>query len=177
MARHLLRTVAAVGSLVGIAAAVRALLERRDGDAPAASPGAAPLGASAAASSPATAAPEGADTGQVPAAATDRVEASGPAPPATTGASASPEPRRRTGSVADRGRVQSYAVDLERLRGHGEFEPVMEYLTYIQSQRGDDSHLLFVRNDDIDRLAELEGDTADRFLERLDHLGVVISNN
>lgn len=85
---------------------------------------------------------------------------------------------RRQGSPDDRGRVQTYGIDIERLRGAAdEFEPAVEYLTYIQSRRGDDSHLLFVRHEDLDAIAALEGADPESFLRRLQRLGVVISNN
>lgn len=84
---------------------------------------------------------------------------------------------QRTGSIADRGKG-GLAIDVERLRStEGDFEPAVEYLTYIQSRRGVEEHLLFVRQDDIDAIAALEGQETDAFLERLQHLGVVISNN
>lgn len=86
-------------------------------------------------------------------------------------------PTERTGSPAARGRVDSYGLDLDALRHARGFEPVVEYLTYIQSQRGDESHLLFVRYDDLDVLARREGQPVTTFLERLDQLGVVVSNN
>ncbi|MDX1657539.1 MAG: hypothetical protein R3343_01850 [Nitriliruptorales bacterium] len=86
-------------------------------------------------------------------------------------------PAERTGSPADRGHRVSYALDMERLRGAQGFEPVVEYLTYVQSQRGEESHLLFVRHDDLDALAEQEGEPVTAFLQRLDQLGVVVSNN
>ena len=83
----------------------------------------------------------------------------------------------RTGTATDRGDRVSYGLDVEALRGAQGFEPVVEYLTYIQSQRGDGSHLLFVRYDDLDVLARREGQEVSNFLERLDQLGVVVSNN
>ncbi|MFN2555750.1 MAG: hypothetical protein ABR592_02575 [Nitriliruptorales bacterium] len=85
--------------------------------------------------------------------------------------------RRRRGSPEDRGRVRSYAIDVERLRQTEAFEPAVEYLTYIQSRRGQSSHLLFVRHEDLDTIAALEGEQVETFLERLQHLGVVISKN
>jgi hypothetical protein len=88
--------------------------------------------------------------------------------------------RARRGTPADRGRVDTVALDLERLRtsGDSDLEPVVEYLTYIQSQRGEDTgHLTFVRYDDLDAMADREGVDTPAFLERLDQLGVVVSNN
>ncbi len=73
--------------------------------------------------------------------------------------------------------MRSYAIDIERLRQTETFEPAVEYLTYIQSRRGESSHLLFVRHEDLDVIATLEGERLETFLERLQHLGVVISKN
>lgn len=73
--------------------------------------------------------------------------------------------------------MPSYAIDVERLRQTESFEPAVEYLTYIQSRRGESSHLLFVRHEDLDAIAALEGERLETFLERLQHLGVVISKN
>lgn len=83
----------------------------------------------------------------------------------------------RDGTPEDRGRGGVYRFDVERLRASGELDPVVQYLTYIQSRRGESSHLLFVRYEDIDAMAGLEGQPLDDFLGRLDQLGVVVSNN
>lgn len=83
----------------------------------------------------------------------------------------------RGGEPSDRGRVQAIGVDLPRLRQHGEFTPVVEYLTAIQSMRGDGDSLMFVRGADLDALAEKDGRPVPEFLDRLDQLGVVVSNN
>lgn len=83
----------------------------------------------------------------------------------------------RRGTPDDRGRMPAYALDVERIRSRDGMEPVVQYLTFIQSQRGDDSSLLFVRYEDIDAMAALEGTETGDFLERLDQLGVVVSNN
>lgn len=85
--------------------------------------------------------------------------------------------RRREGSPDDRGKTGAVAIDVQELRNNDGFEPAVEYLTYIQSRRGTDEHLLFVRNEDLDAIAALEGEDADAFLQRLQHLGVVISTN
>lgn len=87
------------------------------------------------------------------------------------------EQARRTGSPADRGRVPVLGIDVERLRDIDGFEPAVEYLTYIQTRRGTSEHLLFVRNEDLDAIAALEGDDLKSFLDRLQHLGVVVSPN
>ena len=78
---------------------------------------------------------------------------------------------------SDRGRTAAIGVDLPRLRDHGGFTPVVEYLTAIQSMRGDSSSLLFVRGDDLDAMAEHDGRPVPEFIERLDQLGVVVSTN
>jgi hypothetical protein len=83
----------------------------------------------------------------------------------------------RQGTPDDRGRASSFGLDLERLRDTSGFEPVVQYLTYIQEQRGDASHLLFVRYDDLDAMASIDGRPTPTFLERLEQLGVVVSNN
>ena len=83
----------------------------------------------------------------------------------------------RGGAPDDRGRVEAIGVDLSLLREHGEFSPVVEYLTAIQSMRGDGSSLLFVRGADLDAMAEQDGSPVPEFLDRLDQLGVVVSNN
>ena len=86
-------------------------------------------------------------------------------------------PRDRLGHPNDRGHAHTYGLDVERLRDENGFEPVVQYLTYIQSQRDDGSHLLFVRYDDLDAMASIDGQPTPTFLERLDQLGVVVSNN
>ena len=83
----------------------------------------------------------------------------------------------RSGQPGDRGSVEAIGVDLSQLREHGEFRPVVEYLTAIQDMRGDGSSLLFVRGADIDAMAERDGRPVPDFLDRLDQLGVVVSSN
>jgi len=85
--------------------------------------------------------------------------------------------KRRESGEAARGRSRAVGLDMVNLRRLGETEPIVQYLTYIQSRRGDDSSLLFIRYDDIDAMAELDGQPTETFLERLDQLGVVVSNN
>lgn len=94
-----------------------------------------------------------------------------------SGVVASDREERRRGTPHDRGRMPAYALDVERIRTREGMEPVVQYLTFIQSQRGDDSTLLFVRYEDIDAMAAIEGTETGDFLERLDQLGVVVSNN
>lgn len=88
-----------------------------------------------------------------------------------------PEERRRTGTPADRGKAASYGLKLDLLRNQEGLEPVVQYLTFIQRRRGDESHLLFVRYDDLDAMAAIDGQDVSSFLQRLDQLGVVVSNN
>lgn len=88
-----------------------------------------------------------------------------------------PSSAGRSGDAEDRGRTAAIGVDLPRLKEHGEFTPVVEYLTAIQSLRGDSSSLMFVRGADLDELAERNGRPVPEFLDRLDQLGVVVSNN
>lgn len=82
----------------------------------------------------------------------------------------------RTGSPSDRGVGRTIAMDLERARAH-HVEPAVEFLTYVQSRRGEGSHLMFVRMDDLDAMAESVDERVDDFLDRLDQLGVVVSHN
>lgn len=88
-----------------------------------------------------------------------------------------PSSAGRDGDPSDRGRRAAIGVDLPRLKEHGEFTPVVEYLTAIQSMRGDGSSLMFVRGADLDEMAERNGRPVPEFLDRLDQLGVVVSNN
>ena len=85
-------------------------------------------------------------------------------------------PQERDGSEADRGSTEAVRLDLSRAQESG-LRPVVEFLTFLQQTRGDSSHLLFVRYDDLDDLAEAEGVSAAEFLNRLDQLGVVVSTN
>lgn len=92
-------------------------------------------------------------------------------------AASHPRRRYRDRSESDEARVEAIRVDLSRLKEHGDFKPVVEYLTAIQTMRGDGSSLMFVRGDDLDRMAERNGNPVPEFLERLDQLGVVVSSN
>ena len=101
-------------------------------------------------------------------------EATPPAPSDVT----PPVPVRtsRAGRATERGRGGTVTMDLERARVQ-HVEPVVEFLTYVQQRRGDRSHLLFVRTDDLDAMAEASDEPLESFLSRLDQLGVVISHN
>ena len=101
-------------------------------------------------------------------------EATPPAPSDVT----PPVPVRtvRAGRATERGRGGAVQMDLDRARAQ-HVEPVVEFLTYVQQRRGDRSHLLFVRTDDLDAMAEASDEPVASFLSRLDQLGVVISHN
>jgi hypothetical protein len=72
-----------------------------------------------------------------------------------------------------------FGLDLERLRllKPDSYKPLVEYLTYIQVQRGSDESLIFVRGNDIDRLAELSGESKGEVLDHFQKLGVLLSMN
>ena len=82
----------------------------------------------------------------------------------------------RAAAAGARGQDAAVQLDLDRALA-GRVEPVVEFLTFVQEQRGDTSHLLFVRYDDLDALAAAEGQQVAEFLSRLDQLGVVVSTN
>ncbi len=83
----------------------------------------------------------------------------------------------RVGDAGERGRRDAIGVDLTGLVQRDDFRPVVEYLTAIQTMRGDGGSLLFVRGDDLDAMAEQDGSPVPEFLDRLDQLGVVVSSN
>lgn len=70
-------------------------------------------------------------------------------------------------------------LDLERLRQLGEanYHPLVEYLEYIQLQRGETETLVFVRQRDIEKLAVLAGEAREDFVKRFSRLGIVLSMN
>lgn len=84
---------------------------------------------------------------------------------------------QRKGDPRERGRRAAIGVDLSQLVQRDDFRPVVEYLTAIQTMRGDGGSLLFVRGDDLDAMAEQDGSPVPEFLDRLDQLGVVVSSN
>lgn len=69
--------------------------------------------------------------------------------------------------------------DVERLQTLKEanYKPLMEYLQYIQVQRGGSDTLVFVRTRDLDQLAGLVGQSRDEFLKQFKKLGVLLSMN
>src|SRR6266571_5922071 len=71
------------------------------------------------------------------------------------------------------GSASRFGLDLERmkeLRG-ASHKPLMEYLGYIQVQRGGTESLLFVRQRDVDQLARLAGQTREEFVKQYKRLG------
>jgi hypothetical protein len=77
-----------------------------------------------------------------------------------------------------KGEAARLGMDIEKLKEMGaSFQPLIEYLTYIQVQRGDQESLVFVRNDDVDALASLAESEPGAFVEELRKLGVVLSMN
>jgi hypothetical protein len=70
-------------------------------------------------------------------------------------------------------------LDLERLKSlpSGKYQPLTEYLSYIQVKRGESESLVFVRESDIDALAKMTGESRDNFVKEFKRLGVLISMN
>lgn len=70
-------------------------------------------------------------------------------------------------------------LDLAKLRGlqSPSYKPLMEYLNYIQVQRGASESLLFVRFRDLDELADLAGRSRDQLTHEFKKLGVLLSMN
>jgi hypothetical protein len=70
-------------------------------------------------------------------------------------------------------------LDLERLKElkSANYKPLMEYLGYIQVQRGGDETLLFVRMKDLDEMAVLAGQSPEEFVKQFKRLGVLLSMN
>jgi hypothetical protein len=70
-------------------------------------------------------------------------------------------------------------LDLDRLKElkSANFRPLMEYLGYIQVQRGASETLLFVRLKDLDELADLAGQSREEFVKQFKKLGVLLSMN
>lgn len=71
------------------------------------------------------------------------------------------------------------ALDVEQLKRMNPeaYEPLVEYLTYIQVQRGENQSLVFVRERDIDQLAEMANEPREKFMEKFEQLGVLLSMN
>lgn len=77
------------------------------------------------------------------------------------------------------GPVSRPGLDLERLKAlpSASYQPLTEYLTYIQVKRGETESLVFVRASDIDALAALTGESKENFVKEFKRLGVLISMN
>ena len=77
------------------------------------------------------------------------------------------------------GSVSRVGLDLERLKElkSANYKPLMEYLGYIQVQRGGNETLLFVRMKDLDEMALLAGQSREEFLKQFKKLGVLLSMN
>lgn len=87
-----------------------------------------------------------------------------------------PDPEALTTRPAG-GRV---GLNLDRLRSmqSQEYKPLVEYLSYIQVQRGENEQsLVFVRSRDLDSLAALTGGSKDNLVEDFKQLGVLLSMN
>ncbi|MGH2705520.1 MAG: hypothetical protein ACRDJ4_10630 [Actinomycetota bacterium] len=57
------------------------------------------------------------------------------------------------------------------------FKPVVEYLSYIQVQRGGAESLVFVRERDLSALASLAGVEREEFVDQFKRMGVLVSMN
>lgn len=70
-------------------------------------------------------------------------------------------------------------LDIERLRGlpSAKYEPLVEYLEYIQVKRGENKTLMFVRTRDLDALAKMTGDSKDDLVNEFQQMGVLLSMN
>ena len=77
------------------------------------------------------------------------------------------------------GTASRVGLDLERLKElkSANYKPLMEYLGYIQVQRGGNETLLFVRMKDLDELADLAGQSREEFVKQFRKLGVLLSMN
>jgi len=77
------------------------------------------------------------------------------------------------------GSASRVGLDLGRLKElkSVNYKPLMEYLGYIQVQRGGNETLLFVRMKDLDEMAALAGQSREEFLKQFKKLGVLLSMN
>lgn len=88
-----------------------------------------------------------------------------------------PDPESlRAGAKGESPRV---GFDIGRLESvkQANYKPVVQYLSYIQVQRGAGESLIFVRNRDLDALASLAGVTRDDFVDEFKKMGVLLSMN
>ncbi|HEY2668099.1 MAG TPA: hypothetical protein VGK51_14795 [Actinomycetota bacterium] len=77
------------------------------------------------------------------------------------------------------GSASRVGLDLGRLKElkSVNYKPLMEYLGYIQVQRGENETLLFVRMKDLDEMADLAGESRDELIKQFKKLGVLLSMN
>ena len=77
------------------------------------------------------------------------------------------------------GTASRVGLDLARLKElkSVNYKPLMEYLGYIQVQRGGNETLLFVRMKDLDEMADLAGESRDELVKQFKRLGVLLSMN
>ena len=77
------------------------------------------------------------------------------------------------------GSASRVGLDLGRLKElkSVNYKPLMEYLGYIQVQRGGNETLLFVRMKDLDEMADLAGQSRDELVKQFKKLGVLLSMN
>jgi hypothetical protein len=77
------------------------------------------------------------------------------------------------------GTASRVGLDLSRLKElkSVNYKPLMEYLGYIQVQRGGNETLLFVRMKDLDEMADLAGESRDELVKQFKKLGVLLSMN
>ncbi len=80
---------------------------------------------------------------------------------------------------ASKGETGAFGFDIERLKSleASTYKPVVEYLSYIQVQRGDDTSIVFVRERDVESLAALTGESREKFVDEFQQLGVLLSMN
>lgn len=73
----------------------------------------------------------------------------------------------------------AFGFDIERLKSlkASTYKPVVEYLSYIQVQRGDDKSIVFVRERDVESLAALTGGSREKFVDEFQQLGVLLFMN
>jgi CRP-like cAMP-binding protein len=77
------------------------------------------------------------------------------------------------------GTASRVGLDLGRLKElkSVNYKPLMEYLGYIQVQRGGNETLLFVRMKDLDEMADLAGESREELVKQFKKLGVLLSMN
>ena len=78
------------------------------------------------------------------------------------------------------GNFDRIGLDVGRLKEleSSNYKPLVQYLTAIQVKRGEMGEtLLFVRQRDLEALAELSGDSPEGFKEQFRELGILMSMN